>query len=275
MIYDIGIVDTKKIIASIKETYGYDFSNFALTTLKRRFLKILNENNYSSLIDFINHIENNQKVFENYLSQGLIDTTEMFRDPSFWREMRDKYLPYIYKDREFKVYIPGVTSGEDLYTTLIVLKELNMLEHAKVLVTSISSIRLEKIKNGGMFDSKKIEVGEANYKRFKGKNELNSYYEIQNNKIIMDQSLLKNVTFKEHTLLKDEQISGKHIVLYRNRLLYFNPTLHEIISEKLLYSLLVGGILCLGSRETLNNTAVNNKFILLNKDEQIYKKRLD
>ena len=199
----------------------------------------------------------------------------MFRDPSFWRELRDKHLPYIYKNREFKVYIPGVTSGEDLFTTLIVLKELNMLEHAKVLVTSMSSLRLEKIKNGGIFDFKKIEVGEANYKRFKGKTELSSYYEVQNNKVIMSELLLKNVTFKEHTLLKDEQISGKHIVIYRNRLLYFNPTLHEEVLEKLLYSLLVGGILCLGSKETLENTMASSKFVLLNQDEQIYKKRID
>ncbi len=273
MIYDIGIVDTKKVIAAIKEVYGIDFSNFALTAFKRRLLYVLNENNYSSIIDFISNIENNQLLFEKYLSQGLIDTTEMFRDPSCWRELRDKHLKELYKNREFKILVPAITSGDDLYTLLIMLKETGMLHHAKVTATSISDIRLQQVKNGGMYDLKKIEIGEANYKRFSDHASLSSYYNIEGTKAKMHESMLENVKFEKHSFLNEPALKGFHLVIYRNRLIYFNPTLQDKIADKLIKSTLLGGIISIGSKESLENTSYFSKLTLLNREEQILKKR--
>ena len=124
MINDIGIVDTKKIIAAISDTYSIDFSSLALTAFKRRVLKVMNEHNYSSIVDFIHRIENDRNLFEKYLSEGMIDTTEMFRDPSFWRDLRDIHLPTLYKTHgKINVHIPGVTSGDDVYSFMILLIE--------------------------------------------------------------------------------------------------------------------------------------------------------
>lgn len=275
MIYDIGIVDTKKVIAAIKETYNIDFSNFALTAFKRRLLYVLNENNYASIVDFISNIENNQLLFEKYLSQGLVDTTEMFRDPSSWREIRDQHLPDLYKNREFKVLVPGLTSGDDLYTLLIMLKEAGMLHHAKVTATSISEIRLKNVELGGHYDLKKMEIGEANYKRFSDDASLSAYYTLEGTKARMNRDLLENVTFKKYSFLVDEALKGFHLVIYRNRLIYFNPTLQDKITEKLIKSTLLGGFISTGSKESLANTSYFTKLTCLNQEEKLYKKRAE
>jgi chemotaxis protein methyltransferase CheR len=273
MIYDIGIVDTKKVISVIKDVYSIDFSGFALTAFKRRLLSVMNENNYSSIVDFISNIENNQLLFEKYLSQGLIETTEMFRDPSSWRDIRDKYLPDLYKNREFKVLVPGISSGDDLYTLLIMLKESGMIDHAKVLATSISDLRLEQIKKGGLYDLKKIEIGEANYKRFSDNSSLSVYYTIEGVKARMNSDLIKNVEFRNYSFLTDDALKGFHLVIYRNRMIYFNPSLQDKIAEKLIKSTLLGGIISIGSKESLENTSYYSKLNVLNKEEKIYKKR--
>lgn len=273
MIYDIGIVDTKKVISVIKEVYDIDFSGFALTAFKRRLLYVMNENNYSSIVDFISNIENNQLLFEKYLSQGLIDTTEMFRDPSSWRELRDKHLTDLYKNREFKVLIPGVTSGDDLFTLLILLKEADMFKHAKVLATSISDLRLEQIKKGGLYDLKKMEIGEANYKRFSDTSSLSAYYTVEGVKAKMNSDLLENVELKKYSFLTEEALKGYHLTIYRNKLIYYNPSLQDKIIEKLIKSTLLGGIMCVGSKESLENTSYFSKLNTLNKEEKIFKKR--
>jgi chemotaxis protein methyltransferase CheR len=273
MIYDIGIVDTKKVIAAIKEIYNLDFTNFALTAFKRRLLYVLNENNYSSIVDFISNIENNQLLFEQYLSQGLIDTTELFRDPSCWRDLRDKYIKDLYKNRDFKILVPGISSGDDLYTLLILLKEEGMLDHAKVTALSLSDIRIRQVQNGGLYDMKKIEIGEANYKRFSDKASLSEYYTLEGTKAKMHEELLKNVTFNKYSFLQEEALQGFHLVLYRNRLIYLNPNLQDTLVAKLVKSTLLGGIVCVGGKETLEISSSFAKLTTLNAEERIYKKR--
>lgn len=275
MIYDIGIVDTKKVISAINEVYQIDFSNFALTAFKRRLLYVLNENNYTSIVDFISNIENNQLLFDQYLSQGLIDTTEMFRDPSCWRDLRDKYLKDLAKNKELKVLIPGVTSGDDLYTLLIVLKEEGLLNDVKIVATSLSEIRINQIIHGGMYDQKKIEIGEANYKRFSDRGSLSDYYSMEGTKVKMNSDLLKNVEFKKYSFLSDAPISGFQLVLYRNRLIYYNPTQQEVVVDKLMKSLQVGGLICIGSKESIESSACYTKLTVLNEEEKIYKKRTE
>lgn len=275
MIYDIGIVDTKKVISAINEVYQIDFSNFALTAFKRRLLYVLNENNYTSIVDFISNIENNQLLFEQYLSQGLVDTTEMFRDPSCWRDLRDKYLKGLVKNQELKILVPGITSGDDLYTLLIVLKEEGLLNDAKIVATSMSEIRINQVLNGGMYDLKKIEIGEANYKRFSDCGSISDYYIQEGTKVRMDINLLNNVEFKKYSYLSDDPLAGFHLVLYRNRIIYFNPIQQEFVVDKLMQSLLVGGILCIGSKESIESSSVYTKLTVLNGDEKIFKKRTE
>ncbi len=272
MIQDIGIVDTKKIISTIKEIYNFDFSDYSLTTFKRRILKVINKLNYSSISDFIDNLSISS-IFEKIKYEITIDTTEMFRDPPVWREIKNKYIPELYKNRDVKIWIPEISSGDDLFSFAIVLKEIGLLENMKIIATGICAKKIDKIKQGGVFDIKKMEVCEANYKRYNGQFALNNYYTIKNNKVFFDINLIKRVEFREHSIINEEPPSSFRMIIFRNKMLYYNQTLQDRIAQKVYNSLLPGGLIFIGTKETFETTGIANKLNLLNRVEKIYKKR--
>ncbi len=275
MITDIGIVDTKKIIATIAENYGIDFSNLALTAFKRRLIKVMNDYNFSSVVDFIHKIETDPRLFEKYLSEGMVDTTEMFRDPSFWRELRDIYIPELIKTfGNIRVHIPGVSSGDEVYSLMILLKETKLNDKVSVLVSSLSQLRLDAIRNGASYDLRKMENSDANYKRLNENGELSNYYRTENNKVVLDASLVAGVEFLKGSYIKDLNEKGFHLVLYRNRMIYMNSTLQDQVVQKLFDSLVVGGILCIGAKENIETSPEAKKMLCLNPNEKVYKKRI-
>lgn len=273
MIHDIGIVDTKKIIAAINDKYDIDFSGYALTSFKRRILKVMNDNNYSSVVDFINRLETDPRLFEKYLSEGLVDTTEMFRDPSFWRDLRDVYLPELLKAHSnIKVLMPGISSADDVYSLMILIKESNLQDKVKVLATSLSQLRLDDLNNNVSYDIRKMENSEGNYKRFTDSNEISNYCTTEGNRVIMDRTLLEGVETKKHNFVQDDPIPGHHLILYRNRMIYLNATTQDTVCQTLFDSLVIGGIFCIGSKENIDSSPISRKLTCLNQIEKIYKK---
>lgn len=275
MIHDIGIVDTKKIISAINEAYAVDFSGYALTAFKRRVLKVMNDNNYSSIVDFIHRMSNDPKLFEKYLSEGLVDTTEMFRDPSFWRDLRDIYIPDLVKTHgTIRVLIPGVTSGDEVYSFMILLREAGFINKVKILATGLSQIRLDNIQKGYSYDMRKIEISEANYKRFSDSVDFSNYYKVDNNKVIMQAKIVEGLETKKYSFVQSSPMSGYHLILYRNRMIYLNATLQDKVSQNLFDSLVIGGILCFGAKEYIDNAPFARKLAVLNQVEKVYKKRI-
>lgn len=275
MIQEIGIVDSKKAISIINEKYNYDYSSYAPTAFKRRLLKYINAHNFTNIKDFLLRLEEDERVFEQLFEESLIEETEMFRDPSLWRELREKYLPELIGNRDLKIWIANSVSGDELFTIAIVLKEIGLLNNVKLIVSVPSDKRIEQIKKGGGYDLKKMEIGEANYLRFFGKFSFSNYYKLENNKAFLNADLLKNVEFKRHNVISDEVFSTFKLVFCRNHLIYCNPNLHERLSNKLYNGLMPGGYLVLGSKESLSGMNVEKKLNLVNNVEKIYKRRLN
>ena len=91
--YEIGIVDTRNVIKSIKDTFGYDFTDFAITTFRRRIDAVINNNKLRDADSLIQKLQSDKQFFDQFLLDISVDTTEMFRDPSLWRYLKDKVLP--------------------------------------------------------------------------------------------------------------------------------------------------------------------------------------
>ena len=275
MIDNIGIVDTRNIISAITESYGIDMSEYSFTIFKRRLIHTINAFNSHSVDDFIDKIKKGVISSDNFLYEMALETTEIFRDPSLWRELRDKYLPEISRTPDCKILLPGETSGDELFTLSIVLHEANLQSKIKVTANCPSNKHTEKIKNGGGYDSKKIEISEANYTRFTGKAQFASYHTINDNKAKMQQSLLENVIVSQQDILKSDNNRQYKMVIYRNTLLQYNLPLYEKVIRKLVDSLSIGGYLIIGNMESLEFSETGKKLQLINPIEKIYKKRID
>lgn len=272
--YELGIVDTRNIIRTLEDVYNYDFKNYALTFFKRRVERVILNYNLKDAEGFIRKIETDKDFFEVFLQEMCVENTEMFRDPSLWRVLKEEIFPQnIQNAVNYKIWFPEVSSGEELYSTAIILKKLNLHKNVQLIASSISELDLEKTKKG-IFDPKKTEVNDTNFKRIFSENELSDFYAIENDKALWDTSLIENTKFIKQNIIFDDYPKGIKLILFRNQMIYYNQILQERFI-KIMYNCLVpGGHLVIGNNEKIEYWNSDKDYTLINKAESIYKKKL-
>lgn len=274
VVQDIDIADLKKITELIQAKYGYDFRNYAMSSFKRRMLRILELKNLT--IDTLLKKLNDQPGFiEEFLDELTVNVTEMFRDPGFWRIMRDEIIPGILLNhKSFKIWHAGCSSGEEVLSMTILLKEMGILQDVQLFASDLDVTILEKAKSAS-YPIKNMELNEKNYIRFEGKKSLKEYYKEESGKAIFDKELMQNVTFRKHDLVNGDIFSKFDLVLCRNVMIYFNQTLQNEVLKKFHESLFKYGYLAIGSKESLIWCDVASKFLVVNNEEKVYKKIKD
>jgi chemotaxis protein methyltransferase CheR len=270
---DIEIADLKKISELIKLRYNYDFTNYAMSSFKRRVLRVLELENLT--MDSLLRKLNDSSYFEDFLSEITVNVTEMFRDPSFWRVLRDDILPAILLNhKNIRIWHAGCSSGEEVFSMAIVLKEMGILQDVSIIATDLDHKILERAKSG-VYPIKNMELNEKNYIRYQGPGSLTDYFKEENGKAVLDKSLVQNVSYRKHDLVTGDVFNKFDLILCRNVMIYFNQTLQNEVLKKFHESLFKYGYLAIGSKESLIWCDISNKFIVVNNEEKIYKKIKD
>ncbi len=270
---EIDIADLKKITEVVKTKYGYDFTNYAMSSFKRRISRILEMNNMS--MDTLMRKLYDPPFLDDFLNEITVNVTEMFRDPSFWRVLRDDIIPGILLNHQkIRIWHAGCSSGEEVFSMAIMLREMGLLENASLIATDLDTNILERAKSG-VYNLKNMELNEKNYIRYQGNSSIKDYYTIENGKAIMDKSLVANVSFRKHDLVNGDIFNKFDLVLCRNVMIYFNQTLQNEVLKKFHESLFKYGYLAIGSKESLIWCDIANKFIIVNNEEKVYKKIKD
>ena len=272
--YEIGIVDTRNVIRTVKETYGYDFTDFAITAFRRRLDNVINNQKLRDADSLIARLQNDKPFFDEFLSDVSVDTTEMFRDPSVWRHLRDSIIPELVKGpTRPKIWVAGWDSGEELYSLAIILKELNLLNQVQIFASYFSEAKFLKTKSGEI-EPKQAEVNEANYERLIGNTSLASYFVQKNGNLVLDPSLIQGVSFIKQNTIFDNSPSGIRLILFRNQMIYYNQGLCDKIARTMANSLVPGGYFLLGIKETLELSGAGaSAFSLVDDQEMVYKKK--
>jgi len=273
---EIGIVDIREINKTIQNKYNLDFSVFALTSYRLRIERLMNHNNINNVDQLIKKLENNKDFFDDFLYELTVPSTEMFRDPSLWRWLRDDFLPRELEKSQskFQIWLPNCVSGGELFSLTILLKECNLLNKVHIIASSLTNKSLENIKEG-KYDLKKIEISTENYKRFQGKMNLKDYYRLERYHAYFDLSLIENVEFIKQDLYFDNIPENIKLIIFRNNFIYYTPKFQEEVQNKLLKSLLPGGHLIIGIKEKMINNMYQNEFELINQNENVYRKKLN
>jgi chemotaxis protein methyltransferase CheR len=272
---DIEIADLRRLTEVIKSKYGYDFKDYAMSSFKRRIKRVVDLYKFKSVERLINILETNPDFFEEFISEITVNVTEMFRDPSFWRVLRDQIVPGIMSSHDkISIWHAGCSSGEEVITMVIMLQEMGVLDKAKIIATDIDTAIINKAKTGS-YPQKNMEVNRKNYTRFMGASTLDKYFHEHNNDVVFDKTLLQNVSYRKHDLVQGQIFSKFDLVLCRNVMIYFNQTLQNNVLSKLHESLFKYGYLAIGSKESLIWCDIANKFIVVNNEEKIYKKIKD
>lgn len=272
--YEIGIVETRNVVKALLDGYGYDFRDYALTSFKRRLEDIIMDKGLRSAEGLTRQLLDNKLFFQEFLKEIIPDTTEMFRDPSLWRMLRDTILKDVSSSLTSKIWVAGFDSGEELYSLCILLKEMDLLDKVQVIASVLSNKTLEKIHKGEV-DIKQLELNVANYERSSGIANYSDYYHLnqESGVLTMDVQLIQGVTFLMQDTLLNNAPGGIRLALFRNQLIYYNQVLQDKAISVVGNSLVPGGYLILGSKESLENTNTNNKFTVINGIEKVYKKK--
>lgn len=274
MITELDIADLKRITELVKLKYNYDFTNYAMSSFKRRIIRILEMQNIT-VDTLLRKISDSPQYFEEFLNEITVNVTEMFRDPSFWRVMRDDVIPAILLNhKNFKIWHAGCSSGEEVLSMCILLREMGIENNVTIIATDLDSSILNKAMVGAQ-NAKNLELNEKNYIRFQGSRDFSDYYTVKNNKAIFDPSLLNNVSFRKHDLVTGEVFNKFDLILCRNVMIYFNQKLQNEVLKKFHESLFKYGYLAIGSKESLIWCDIVNKFLVVNNEEKVYKKIKD
>jgi chemotaxis protein methyltransferase CheR len=274
VITDIDIADLKKIASLVYSKYGYDFRDYAMSSFKRRVLRIIQMNEFTvetlldSLTDRLGYITE-------FLEEITVNTTEFFRDPGFWRLIRQEIIPAIQlNNKQFRIMHAGCSSGEEVLSMAILLHEMGIADDVSLTATDIDHAILEKARSA-TYSIKSMELNNKNYVRFEGKHTLEQYYTAQNGKAVFDRQLLRKVDFRKYDLVTGEVFNKFDLVLCRNVMIYFNQKLQNEVLKKLHASLFTYGYLCIGNKESVTWCDCASRFITVNQEEKIFRKIRD
>jgi chemotaxis protein methyltransferase CheR len=272
---ELGIVDIREIVKAVISVHDLDLSNHALTSLKQRLERVMGIYSIGSADGLIRKITHEPAFLDLLLYEISVPSTEMFRDPSLWRWLKEVYFPEVMEKQigKFKIWLPACVSGGELYSLAILLTEMGLNDKIQIIATYASD-KIEEIIKSGIYDPKKLDVSRENYIRANGNHELGSYYKIDKSVIIRDTSLIVNVEFRKLNFNFDNTPQNIKLILFRNCLIYYNPSHQDKVLQMLYESLSVTGHLVLGIRERITGISTSQEFETVNETESVYRKRL-
>ncbi len=258
--------DFQVFIYAMKSSSKYDFSQYSEKSLKRRLFKVLTDNKMTMNM-LISRIKNDPDFVEKIVKEITVNTTELFRDPQVWQALRFSILPRFKNNSVINIWHSGCSTGQEVYSMLILLYELGLFDKAKVYATDINTDVLEAAKSGEYkyrfnityldnFD-KVIKENPYNYEEY---NDVpyDKYFEIDktNDIIRMKNFLREKPVFKKHDLVTENNTLYVKfdLILCRNVIIYFNYNLQNRVFDLYYQNLYENGCVVLGLHETIVGT---------------------
>lgn len=261
----------KHLLEALRTAYGYDFTDYAEVSVKRRVTAFMGNRNLTSIDSVRDLLLNDEKLFEEFIREISVTVTEMFRDPSFYEALRSKVVPRLKTYPFIKVWLAGCATGEEVYSLAILFKEEGILNRSVIYATDINQHSLQ-VARDGMYPLEYMKNYTTNYQRSGGKCNFSDYYIAKFGSALFNQALRENVVFSSHNLATDKSFNEFHMVICRNVLIYFNQKLQSRVIRLFYDSLVEFGFLGLGSKESLLFAENQRDFVDVEKKEKIFMK---
>jgi len=268
---EIFDLELNLLFQAVQHKYGYDFRNYSKAHLKRRILYRLQASEINTISELQHKVLWEKNFYRTLLQDLSINVTEIFRDPLFYKALREKVLPVLSTWAHIKVWIAGCATGKEVYSLAILLKEEKLLNRTRIYATDFNK-RVLDIARQGIYKKQDIEQYATHYTDSGGRKKLSDYYTARYGSVIFDQSLAKNVVFADHNLVTDGVFAEVNMVICRNVLIYFNKTLRNKVLHLFDASLSGSGFLCLGTKESIHFTDLEKKYTAIDDKHKIFKK---
>lgn len=263
-------IEIELLLDGVHRLYGYDFRNYALPSLKRRIWHHVHAENVHSISALQEKVLHDRACFERFVYSLSIPVTEMFRDPGLFLTFRQKVVPLLRTYPYIRIWHAGCSTGEEVYSILILLHEEGLYDKARIYATDMNERSLQQAKEG-VYDISRMKQYTKNYLEAGGTRAFSEYYTAKYNSVILQPYLRKNIIFAEHNLATDTSFNEFNVIFCRNVMIYFNDELRDHVHGLFHESLSRFGILVLGSKESIHFTKYSDCYESLDRVEKIYR----
>jgi chemotaxis protein methyltransferase CheR len=236
------------LIEAIYHLYHYDFRGYAAASLRRRVKTAMVRFSCETLSQLQDRVMHEPAIFPALLDHLTVQVSDMFRDPTYFRSLR-----------------------EQAYSLAILFREEGLLQRTLIYATDINPHTLKRAE-AGVYSIDRIAGFTVNHRESGASSSLSDYYTAAYGRAIFDKSLRDRIVFSDHSLATDSVFAEVQLVSCRNVLIYFNRALQDRALGLFRESLCRNGFLGIGSKESLRFSAHDGSFQPFVREDRIYQK---
>ncbi|WP_241237847.1 CheR family methyltransferase [Pseudoflavitalea rhizosphaerae] len=271
MEYKIHDAEIDLLMQDVLVKYGYDFTSYSKASLKRRVNRLFALDKFNDFAAFRQHVLIDATYFRRFVEEITVNVTEMFRDPSFYKSIREDVLPVLATHPFIRIWHAGCSTGEEVYSMAIMLEEANLLHKSLLYATDLNPGVLEKLRKG-IFPLRFMKQYSENYIQSGGKQDFSQYYSARYDWARFDERLAARMVVAPHNLVSDHSFNEFQLIFCRNVLIYFDRPLQNRALHLFDDSLDMLGFLALGGKENLKYSGIYRKYRQLENRERIWRK---
>ncbi len=271
MQHKVEDIEIRLLLEAIFQQYHYDFRGYSMASIKRRLTQAKITFGCSSISQLQDRVMHEPEILPQLLSFLTVQVSELFRDPHYFKAIREKVIPHLKTYPSLKVWIAGCSSGEELYSFAIMFQEEGIADRTMFYATDINPEALQKAE-AGVYELTRMQLFSSNYQLSGGKSSLSDYYTAAYGAAHFDKALRDKVVFSDHSLVTDAVFGEMHLISCRNVLIYFDKALQDRAVGLFKNSLIRKGFLGLGTKETLRFSQHASAFDDFSREDKIYQR---
>lgn len=264
-------LELRLLLEAVYQRYHYDFRNYALSSLRRRMRHAMARFDCTTMGELQHRLLHEPETFAQAMQYFTVQVSEMFRDPAYFKVLREYAMPVLRTYPSIKLWIAGCSTGEEVWSMAILLQEEGLLDRSIIYATDINPEALQAAESGA-FPLERTAQFSRNYLAAGGTGSLSDYYTSGYGSVVFDRRLKRNIVFADHSLATDTVFSEVHLVSCRNVLIYFQRALQDRAIGLFHEALVHRGFLGLGSKESLQFGAHANDFEPCAREQRLYRK---
>lgn len=265
-------IEVQLLLEAVFLKYHSDFRGYAGASLKRRMRAAMTHFDCRTLSQLQDRLLHDPEVFPVLMNFLTVQVSEMFRDPGYFRTLREKVLPVLRTYPSLKVWVAGCATGEEAYSMAILLHEEGLLSRSMIYATDINQKALQTAE-AGVYEAERMAGFTENHRRSGASTSLSNYYTAAYGRAVFDKQLKRHLVFSDHSLATDHVFAEMQLVSCRNVLIYFNRPLQDRAIGLFRDSLVRRGFLGIGAKESLRFSSYSDDFEELAREDRIYQKR--
>jgi chemotaxis protein methyltransferase CheR len=265
-------IELALLLDAIYLKYHYDFRGYAMASLKRRMRAAMVRFGCRTLSQLQDRVLHEPTRFPALLEFLTVPVSDMFRDPPYFRALRERVVPILRTYPSLKIWVAGCSTGEEVYSLAILLREEGLQARSLIYATDINPHTLEKAQ-AGVFAIDRLPGFTDNHRKSGARTSLSDYYTAAYDRAVFDKSLKENVVFSDHSLATDSVFAEVHLISCRNVLIYFNRDLQDRALGLFREALCRKGFLGIGAKESLRFSSHADAFDDVVRNDRIFQKR--